>query len=190
MEIKIMCKINKLFVSLFIATFSNCFASSTMEIENGYRSIHNIKPFSGHQKIEDFSSMNLTNKRSLDLSHRGLKDEDIKNLSQNESSGRIININLSGNPSITSKAIEYISKSLYLGSVRDLPQISDSCGLPATTIYVRIQNTNIKGEQIKKYNTIEGAKKHFNINYSHPVFGSPTSEPVDYGIKFVECDYY
>ena len=75
-----MCKINKLFVSLFIISLSSCFASSTMEIENGYRSIHNIKPFSGHQKIEDFSSMNLTNKRSLDLSHRGLKDEDIKNL--------------------------------------------------------------------------------------------------------------
>ena len=185
-----MYKLTKLFASFFIMSFSSSFATDMITNENNYFNNNERKLFSRQQKVEDFASIDLTGKRSLNLSNRGLKDEDILRLSQNESSGRVININLSQNPSLTAKSIEYISKSDYLGSIRDLPQISDSCGLPSATIYVRIQNTNIPKEQVRKYDTVQGGKKYFNINYIHPITGYQISEPVDYGIKFVECDDY
>lgn len=185
-----MSKFTKLVTSFFIISFSSCFASKIIEFETNYPFHREKKIFEGCQEIENFSSMNLKGKKSIDLSHRKLNDEDIRKLSLNESSGSIININLSENPSLTVKSIEYISTSPYLGSIRDLPQISDSCGLPATTIYVQVQDTNIKKDEITKYSNTKNGTKNFSITYIHPVLEHPTSDSVDYGIKFVECDFY
>jgi len=138
-----------------------------------------INPLNLTEKEELLNSGTLFRLHTLDLSGQNVDDAFVDNLSKNPCFARIINIDLSDNPDITPQALEYILNSEYLGSVRDLPQVSGRYGCPATTIFVRARNTGIKDRNI---NPLFG----FHISYRHPFTGQETSPSTDEAVKFLD----
>ena len=140
-------------------------------------------------EIKDiFTLKKFQNLRTLDLKNQDLTDKDIELLSKNPSLGRVINIDLSENPRITAKSIQFVLDSPYLGSIRDIPQISDTYGLPASTLYLSLQGTSADPEEISQEKNI--FRKNFSIHYKHPKDNSGTYPSADNGLKFVECKFW
>jgi hypothetical protein len=77
----------------------------------------------------------------------------------------------------------------FVGSVRDLPQISSRFGCPSTTIYITTKGLDLSKEFITQYNTGQKHKEKFFINYSHPQSGEQTY-PSRLGIKLLEIKDY
>jgi len=134
-------------------------------------------------------SLTLKNLRILDLSNQGINDDFIEQISNNPTFSRVMKIDLTGNPDITSKALEYISDSPFLGSVRDLPQVSARYGVYSSEIRVVATGTDIASEVIKVYNE-KPQNCNFLIHYLNPVTEQPLCKPAVKAIKwlFVESD--
>jgi hypothetical protein len=133
------------------------------------------------------SSLTLTNLRVLDLNDQGINDEFIEKISNNPTFSRITKIDLSGNPDITPKALEYIVESPYIGSIRDFPQISAKYGVYSSEIHIVAHGTSIDSETIRSYN-MEPKNKSFIIHYLHPTTEKPTSQPAVRAIKWLLID--
>jgi hypothetical protein len=134
------------------------------------------------EKMALLSSPYLNSIHTLDLSGQDIDDAFVEKFASNQSLRRLITLDLSNNPSVTDDSIEYIRKSLVLGSVRDLPQVSARYGGPSTTVYVKCRNTAVTKTEVDP-------EFYFGINYINPVTGKKTFEHVDDGIKLISLDY-
>ena len=133
------------------------------------------------QEIQTLTtSQSLTNLRVLDLTNQQLvTDAVIEQIAENSTFSRIITLKLSG-ANITDRSIKAIANSPYLGSVRDLPQISGRYGIPSSVVRVYTQDTEVRDTDQKE-------KFEFHIEYRPP---NPTYpwEPVNHGVKIVEIE--
>lgn len=127
----------------------------------------------------------LVSLKVLNLHNQGIDDAFIKKLCNNSTFSRVIRFNLSGNPEITEKSLEFLSNSDIIGSIRDLPQLSGSYGKPSSEIYIETQNTGISLETIKKYQA-KPTRFDFSIRYLHPFTNKRTAEPVSDSIKWLQ----
>lgn len=118
---------------------------------------------------------------TLDLSGQEIDDSFIEKLACNTSLGRLMNLDLSNNPDVTDKALEYIRSSTVFGSVRDLPQVSARYGGPSTTVCVKRKNTAASKTAINPV-------FYFGIDYVDPITGRITFEHADQGIKLISVE--
>jgi hypothetical protein len=153
-------------------------------LQNVSHLVSNGKLLDDTKKNYLIDSLTLTNLRVLDLSNQDITDDFIMNMCGNPTFSRVININLSGNPNLTSEALKYISQSASIGSIRDLPQFSSQYEKPSSEIYIDVRGTGIGAEIVKQYNT-EPENKDFFIRYLHPATGKATSQPANHAIKWL-----
>lgn len=142
-------------------------------------------PLSEDEKTDLCQSKTLDYLRSLDLHGQNLDDAFVKNLSDNPSLKRLVNIDLSDNPKITAASLAYILNSPSLGAIRDMPQISGKYGEPCSTIFVKASKTAITPEDIEKdklYNF------DFEIHYLHPRTQKETRPSSEEAIKCLDCE--
>lgn len=136
-------------------------------------------PLGPDDKESLVQSSTLVNLRILDLSNQDVDDGFVKTLSENPTFARLIILDLSGNSNVTDKAMESLLESPYIGSIRDLPQVSGRYGCSSSVVYVRTHGTGVK-------------KRHqdplfwFSVSYRHPITGIETDERSDEAIKLLE----
>lgn len=119
--------------------------------------------------------------KNLDLGgHKEVDDNFIKDLSNNDKSKSIININLSGT-SITVDSLINILEG-KIGTRKDLPQISSRYDMPASEIHLDISNTTINDYISKQYDL----KPFYNVHleYRNP-FTQKKSAKDEIGIKML-----
>lgn len=136
-----------------------------------------------HQLLE---STALTNLRTLDLKNENIDDDFIRQLCQNPTFARLINIDLSGNENITSQSLQYILDSDIIGSIRDLPQISGRYGCPSSEVYITIDGTSISKEDMQPY--LDKPRHGFVIRYLSPQ-DRASSPTVNNAIKWLQRRY-
>lgn len=138
-----------------------------------------------NQKDFLIDSTALTNLRILDLSNQDIGNDFIKQMCGNPTFSRLTKMDLSGNPRLTGDALEYISESVCIGSIRDLPQISSRYEIASSEIYFDVRDTGIESEIIKKYNSAP-QNMNFFIRYLHPATGKVTFPPANHAIKWLQ----
>lgn len=129
-------------------------------------------------------SRHLHRLKTLNLRCQNIDDKFIQRISSNQTFSRIINLNLSYNHQITDKSLEYILDSDYLGSIRDLPQISGHYGLPSSEIYITTEGTGITTESVKKYQN--NPRFNFCIDYINPVTDKRSAASNQGAIKWLQ----
>ena len=140
-----------------------------------------LTPLSADEKEALVQSKTLINLHTIDLSNQNIDDDFIKGLSENPVFSRIITLDLCGNANITDKSMEYLLESPYIGSLRDLPQVSGRYGCPATVIYVRARGTSVKKQP-------KNPLFNFSITYQNAITGKETDERSEgTAIKFLEA---
>ena len=128
------------------------------------------------------------NLKKLDLSRQNnLTDLNIIELCKNENSFKqLVAIDLSDCTKITVESLKAILDSPYVGSVRNLPQISARYGCPASEIKLIIGGkTSIKREEKRKKYVL----RPFAIEYKLPNDRESSFAPVKNGIKIINVKY-
>jgi hypothetical protein len=156
-------------------------------LKNVYRLESQGKKLTEIQKDFLIDSRSLSNLRYLDLKNQDIDDDFIDFLCGNSTFSRLIEIDLSDNPKLTPKSLEYFSQSPCIGSIRDLPQISARYELPSSEIRVYAQGTSIDPEVVKIYNSAP-QNTDFFIRYLHPINNRKTSDPGNHAIKWIHVD--
>ena len=126
-------------------------------------------PLTEEEKESLVQSKTLINLHTLDLSNQGIDDDFIKKFSQNSTFSRIITLDVCENVKVTDKSMEYLLESPYIGSLRDLPQVSGRYGCTSTVIYVRARGTSVKKQPKEPL-------FKFSITYQNAVTGKETDE--------------
>ncbi len=123
----------------------------------------------------------------LNLKDKEIDDNKVLQISQNPKYARANYIDLSGNPSVTDKALEYIRDSNILGSLRELPQMSGRYGVPSSEIVVKIGGTNITEEAIAEYGK---PRFDFSIHYRRAFDGMQISPSVINSLKLLVIEKF
>jgi len=138
------------------------------------------------QKQKLCSSATLKNLKVIDLSNQGIDDDFMSKICKNPTFSRVIKLDLSGNKKLTDQTLKLISESQFLGSIRDLPQISSRYGKPSSEIHINVKDTSISPRAISQFNR-EPQNRDFVIRYLHPVTDQETSLPAT-GIKWLQIE--
>ena len=166
---------------------------STDIFSNAYQLVPSKELLKPEEKGDLVRNPYLTKLHTLNLSGQNIDDDFVRALcetkynpdrSPSNSYRRIIHLNLSRNPLITMRSIDFLLESPVLGSLRDLPQISGRFGCPATTLYVQAKETGISPPSPEEKHFIKH-RFNFDIEYRNPITEKQSDTPA-IGVKFVE----
>ncbi len=143
------------------------------------------------QKQAFLKSKHFNGLGSLELRGQDIDDKFVEIMCENPTFSRLYRIDLSKNPNITDKSIEYIRESTLIGSIRDGPQICGRYGRTASYIYLNVEGTKVSKEMIKLSSTKAAFDGFdfggFSIQYLHPITGKKTYHSSQ-AIKWVELE--
>lgn len=139
--------------------------------------------FDEEKRTAFLDSETLTSLRSVDFSNMNIDDTFINYFSLNPTFSRINTICLSGNADITVLSLELIRDSDYLGSLRELPQISGRYGFPGVTIDVKVDGTGIR-----RTDAFEDHRFFSPISY-RTIIGNKMKAPSVRGVKVLHIEY-
>jgi len=124
---------------------------------------------------------------SLDLAYQNVDDSFIEGFAQ-KGFERITSIDLTGNPRITVKSLQYILDSDSLGSLRELPQISARYGRISSEIAVKVRETSIPHQKLIYFN--ENPRFDFLIHYRRASDDVQLRPSAEGSIKWLQVSDY
>ena len=130
-------------------------------------------------KMENITMITL--RPTYMIGKKEFTNDDVLSFLSNRSLTRIVQLDISGNTHVDNVIPEFILENDYIGSQRDLPQISGKFGIPSSEILVRASQTSITIDPNKAQYTY--MKRGFKIHYS-------AAQSVENGMKLVNCELY
>lgn len=145
------------------------------------------------EQLMEFCNLPLEKLHTLNFWKQSNVDDDIlKLIAQKANEGpafrRLKNLDLS-ETQVTEAGVLVLLKSDYVGTIRDLPQLSGRYNTPAVTIFIRVEDVKAEFPNMTAFNRGDIIKKDITIHYKNPLTDKEIYAPVK-GIKMIELKKY